>query len=87
MFATIGWKYYLVFVACDVVSFIPLYIYLPETTGLSFEEMGVLFGDTVVTHLNANGTGLVELDTKAEFPAITSEVERVENSKEKSVAT
>lgn len=40
---------------------------MPETTGLSLEEMGALFGDTVVTHMTADGHGLVEVDAMAEF--------------------
>ncbi|EXJ82873.1 hypothetical protein A1O3_06689 [Capronia epimyces CBS 606.96] len=66
-FANIGWKYYLVFVACDVVSFITLYIWMPETTGLTLEEMGKLFGDEVVTHFSQDGRGLVEVDAMAAF--------------------
>lgn len=66
-FAQVGWKYYLLFICLDVVCFILLYIYLPDTTGLSLEEMGALFGDEVVTHFAADGSGLVEVDALAEF--------------------
>ena len=77
-FANIGWKYYLVWVACDVVTFALLFKYLPETTGRSLEEIGALFGDPVVTHLTTDGHGLVEVDTMAEFKAVTHETEDVE---------
>ncbi|KAK4693657.1 hypothetical protein P7C71_g3784, partial [Lecanoromycetidae sp. Uapishka_2] len=66
-FKNIGQWYYLVFVGCDVVSAILLWKFMPETTGLSLEEMGALFGDTVVTHMTADGHGLVEVDAMAEF--------------------
>jgi hypothetical protein len=52
-----------------------LYKYLPETTGLSLEEMGELFGDKVVTHLTADGTGLLEVDVKTKIGIDVAQVE------------
>lgn len=66
-FKNIGQWFYLVFVGCDIISILLLWKYMPETTGLSLEEMGALFGDTVVTHMTADGHGLVEVDAMAEF--------------------
>lgn len=40
---------------------------MPETNGLTLEEMGALFGDTVVTHMTSDGHGLVEVDAMKEF--------------------
>ena len=40
---------------------------MPETTGLSLEEMGALFDDTVVAHMAADGHGIFEVDAMAEF--------------------
>lgn len=74
-FANIGYKYYIVFICCDVVSFTLLYLYLPETTGLSLEEMGELFGDKVITHLNADGTGLLEVDIRGKMGIDVTQVE------------
>jgi hypothetical protein len=74
-FANIGYKYYIVFICCDVVSFALLYKYLPETTGLSLEEMGELFGDKVVTHLTADGTGLLEVDIKTKLEIDVAQIE------------
>jgi len=84
-FANVGWKYYLVFICCDVVCFVLLYLYLPETTGLSLEEMGTLFGDEVVTHFAHDGSGLVEVDAIAEFEekGVVHEVEKVPCENEK----
>jgi hypothetical protein len=66
-FANIGWKFYLVFISCDVVCFAMLYKWLPETANLTLEEIGKLFGDEVVTHFAQDGNGLVEVDAMADF--------------------
>ncbi len=57
----------LVFIGCDIISLLLLWKYMTEATGLSLQEMGALFGDTVVTHMTADGPGLVEVDSMAEF--------------------
>lgn len=56
----IGWKFYLVFIGCNVVSVIIIYLYVPETGGLSLEEMGDLFGDEVIVHMTKDGHHIVE---------------------------
>ncbi|KAK4694364.1 hypothetical protein P7C71_g3210, partial [Lecanoromycetidae sp. Uapishka_2] len=66
-FADIKQWYYLVFVGCNIVSCTLLWKYMPETNGLTLEEMGALFGDTVVTHMTSDGHGLVEVDAMKEF--------------------
>ena len=48
--ATIKWKYYLIFVIVSVVSAICIQFYLPETTGLTLEEIGEQFGETAQIH-------------------------------------
>jgi hypothetical protein len=62
---TIGWKYNLVFVCCNVVTTIIIYFYIPETSGKSLEEIGELFGDEVVVHLTQDGHGIIEGDKVA----------------------
>ncbi|KAL3474272.1 general substrate transporter [Aspergillus californicus] len=49
--ATIGWKYYMVFVAVPVVSTVGIIFYFPETMGLSLEEINAKFGDNVELEL------------------------------------
>lgn len=44
-FATIGWRYYLVFIILTVLAAVGLWFLLPETTGLTLEEIGVRFGE------------------------------------------
>ncbi|KIW13761.1 hypothetical protein PV08_08952 [Exophiala spinifera] len=46
-FASIGWKYYMVFIAVTIALVVPCMFYLPETAGIPLEDLGGLFGDTV----------------------------------------
>ncbi|CZR67460.1 related to glucose facilitated diffusion protein [Phialocephala subalpina] len=46
-FATIGWKYYMVFIAITIPLSITIWFVLPETAGLTLESIGAKFGDTV----------------------------------------
>jgi hypothetical protein len=65
---------YLVFVVCNVFTTIVIYFYVPETSKLSLEEIGGLFGDEVVVHLTNDGHGIVETEK-------VGGVERVEEVK------
>ncbi|KAH7118336.1 general substrate transporter [Dactylonectria macrodidyma] len=49
-FAEVGWKYYLVFIFVPLACVLIILFYLPETNGLSLEEIGMLFGDEVAAH-------------------------------------
>jgi MFS family permease len=53
-FANIGWRYYLVFVVVPLCG-LPFLARLPETKGLSLEEIAAVFGDEValdLTHMS-----------------------------------
>lgn len=66
----LGWKYYFVFVAFNIVVTLPCIImYFPETKGLSLEEIDLLFGDRALGQLPA------DISTKT---GNVSEVERTE---------
>jgi hypothetical protein len=43
-----------------MVSAIVIYFFIPETKEVPVEELGGLFGDTVVVHLTPDGHGIVE---------------------------
>ena len=51
---------YLIYMGLCLVCWLLVYLWLPETRGLPLEEIGGLFGDTVVLHLTADGHGVVE---------------------------
>lgn len=60
-FKNIGWKMYMVWFTCNIVSTVVIYFFLPETANLPLEEIGALFGDEVVIHMTADGQGLTEV--------------------------
>ncbi|KAI0896168.1 general substrate transporter [Annulohypoxylon nitens] len=45
--ATIGWRYYLVFIVVTLVSTATIAVYFPETKNLTLEEISAKFGDPV----------------------------------------
>ncbi|OAL30531.1 hypothetical protein AYO20_08750 [Fonsecaea nubica] len=47
----IGWKFYLVFISCSFVAVVLTYFFVPETAGLSLEEVNELFGEKVLVNL------------------------------------
>ncbi|KAI1845521.1 hypothetical protein JX266_008379 [Neoarthrinium moseri] len=47
--ASIGWRYYIVFICVSVVLSFALLAYLPEVKGLTLEEVGIKFQDEVPT--------------------------------------
>lgn len=51
-FATVGWKYYLIFILVPICGVPFLYKLAPETKGLSLEEIGTCFGDAVALDLS-----------------------------------
>jgi hypothetical protein len=51
---------YLIYCGLCIIATIITYFFVPETKGLPVEEIGALFGDEVVVHLTADGTGIVE---------------------------
>ncbi|EXJ66148.1 uncharacterized protein A1O5_10764 [Cladophialophora psammophila CBS 110553] len=54
-FATIGWKYYLIFILVPACGLPVIWLYFPETKQLSLEEIAALFGEEValdITHMS-----------------------------------
>lgn len=41
----IGWKYYIVFIVCNITNAIFFWAFQPETKGLNLEDMDELFRD------------------------------------------
>lgn len=70
---------YLVFVACNVVTIVLIYFFVPETSNLSLEEIGELFGDEVVVHLTQDGHGIME-EEKAEVIKLDHTAEEMKHN-------
>ncbi|KAH8897313.1 general substrate transporter [Thozetella sp. PMI_491] len=49
--AAIGFKFFYVFVAADIIAALVYYFFYPETSKLTLEEIDVLFGDQLVEHV------------------------------------
>jgi hypothetical protein len=91
--SAIGWKYYIVFIVCNFVNGIVFWAFLPETKGLSLEDMDEMFynSPTFVTgskwvphsHLDedarriANGEDYADGVVTAKYKA--TEVEHIED--------
>lgn len=55
-FATIGWKYYIVFIVIPSCGLPIIWFYFPETKGITLEEIAALFDEKVaidVTHMSS----------------------------------
>lgn len=48
-FASVGWKYYSLFVCTNILGAVVVFFMFPETKGKSLEEIGAIFGDEVIT--------------------------------------
>lgn len=53
-FASVGWKYYSLFICTNAVGAVVVFMMFPETKGKSLEEIAAIFGDELITaDLNA----------------------------------
>ncbi|EXJ71841.1 uncharacterized protein A1O5_04342 [Cladophialophora psammophila CBS 110553] len=73
-FDSIGYKFYLIFVAINFVSTTFIMLYFPETAGLTLEEISAKFGDKVAVDLNTAylqdvSTTNVEFNDKTSVPS------------------
>jgi hypothetical protein len=54
------WHMYLIYMSLALLCWVLVYFWIPETRRLPLEEIGGLFGDTVVVHLTADGHHVME---------------------------
>lgn len=72
-FKNIGWRFYLVFIIIPALSVPLIFWYYPETKGLSLEEIGALFGDTVavdITHLSEKERAELDKTIELQLPEL-----------------
>lgn len=81
-FANIGWKMYMVWFSCNIVSTIGVYFWLPETAHKTLEEMGDLFGDNVLLHIDATGHLIEDPALVMEHVPVETDLDNKEQGKE-----
>ncbi|KAI9743682.1 MAG: hypothetical protein M1818_002998 [Claussenomyces sp. TS43310] len=64
-FASIGWKFYMVFIACCVVAAVIMYFTFPNTLNMPLEEVAALFGDDDLVAFYNNGDAVVSVQSVA----------------------
>ena len=77
---------YLLYMGLCLVCGAIIYFFIKETKGLPLEELAALFGDEVVVHITADGTGIVE-DGELDKVAAIVGTEHVETLGSKTVTS
>jgi hypothetical protein len=83
--AKIGWRYYILFVVCDVTNALFFYLFLPETKGVTLEAMNDLFLNSpiVVPGSHWHPPLEVDVDRVAEKISAQGHMENLDEGHEK----
>jgi len=86
--AKIGWRYYILFIVCDITNALFFYLFLPETKGVTLEAMNDLFQNSplVVPGSHWQPPPEVDVERVAEKISAHGHVEDVDGDDEKVVA-
>ncbi|KAG0648207.1 High-affinity glucose transporter [Hyphodiscus hymeniophilus] len=81
--AAIGWRYYILFIVCDVTNALFFYFFLPETKGVTLEAMDDLFTNSPILVPGSKWEPPLEVDVdrragKIEAGVETHELENIE---------
>jgi len=81
----IGWRYYILFIVCDITNALFFYIFLPETKGVTLEAMNDLFLNSpiVVPGSHWQPPPEVDIDRVAEKISAHGHMEDVDRDGEK----
>lgn len=60
--AKIGWRYYILFVVCDITNALFFYLFLPETKGVTLEAMNDLFQNSPIVVPGSHWRPPLEVD-------------------------
>jgi hypothetical protein len=78
----IAWRFFLIFIICDAIFIVVVYLVYPETVGRTLEEIAALFGDEVAVNIQEahHFPDTKELtDSNEKIGAEVTEAERVED--------
>jgi hypothetical protein len=83
--AKIGWRYYILFIACDVTNALFFYLFLPETKGVTLEAMNDLFLNSPIVVPGSHWQPPLEVDVErvAEKISAQGHMENLEEGGEK----
>ena len=70
VFDDIGYLFYIVFIVCTTIAGLAYYFYLPETKGVSLEDIAHFFGEEVVATLYESKTRIEEVLVEANVDGI-----------------
>ena len=82
-FTTIGWRYYIIFIGMPIIGAGIMWMWYPETKGLTLEEIGKKFGDDVAVDWSSMGED--ERRKLDKGLALGLEVEKVEDQADRKV--
>lgn len=66
----IGFRYFYVFFAFNLISLLCFWFFYPETKGRTLEQMDVLFGDQLVPHALDDPEGAIAMHKEAAIPQL-----------------
>jgi hypothetical protein len=83
--AKIGWRYYILFIVCDITNALFFYLFLPETKGVTLEAMNDLFLNSPIVVPGSHWQPPLEVDVDrvAEKISAQGHMENLEEGGEK----
>jgi hypothetical protein len=60
----IGWRYYILFIVCDITNALFFYLFLPETKGVTLEAMNDLFTNSPLVVAGSHWQPSPEVDVE-----------------------
>jgi len=85
--ASIGWKFYIIFIVCNILNGLFFWAFQPETKGLNLEDMDELFRDSPTfvpgshwkpsSHVDLDADQIADLEAKKGRDSVAEYVEHV----------
>ena len=82
-FKTIGWRFYIVFVACCLVMGVVMLLVFPDTKNKPLEEIAAMFGDDDLVAVYLSDVDVISNANAVDNDKTEQRVENVEDSETK----